>query len=169
MDHGSIPPNLHAHAGHRFCCQPGPGHVFLSDSLLAPVAPCRLSSSSHDSEETSEMSSARALMELNNQQHLGSCDVWKASAKSDDAQSLPAPGPHVRAGPKSNWTTAKCKREAPGSWTGDPCPRSKPGKRKAAQSAQDAILAGAIQRQLNSSSATKRHRRPYHDVSIPVA
>ena len=70
LDHGSIPPNLHAHAGHRFCCQPGPGHVFLSDSLLAPVAPCRLSSSSHDSEETSEMSSARALMELNNQQHL---------------------------------------------------------------------------------------------------
>ena len=132
---------------------------------------CRHFGSRDESEETTETSVVRAIMELSNQQHLGSCDIEKDACLKSGEQELPSP--RTEGGVTSN-LKEKCKkgpalRTPPTRGQSYFCPRSKPGKRMAAQSAQDANLARALQRQLNSGSATKRHR-PYHGfVSIPVA
>ena len=132
---------------------------------------CRHCGSRDESEETSETSAVRAIMELSNQQHLGSCDVTKHACLKSGEQELPAP--RTEGGATSTFKE-KCKkspalRTPPTRGQSPPCPRSKPGKRMAAQSAQDASLARALQRQLDSGSVTKRHRSYHGFVSIPVA
>jgi hypothetical protein len=140
-------------------------HGLLCKLLTHLIPLCRLRGRRDESEEISETSVVRAIMELSNQQHLGSCDIKKdACLKS---------GEHPRseggAARTSTFKIEKSKkspalRTPPTRGQSPPCPRLKPGKRMAAQSAQDASLARALQRQLDSVSAMKRHR-PYQALS----